>query len=82
MKKDILEMLKECEKNNDVMIDKTENKIELTFNDFEGFDDDYDEIYRNYVNPILVEEIIEYIEKNNYLLNNTKIEIDYLSQDI
>lgn len=39
--------------------------IEITFEDFEGFEDDWNEIEREYDNPELVESIINFIEEKN-----------------
>lgn len=68
------------------------NHIDLTINDFEGFDDDWSEIDREFVDANAVEEILEWLEKNadfsndnfycQYHFGDIVVEIDYTSSDI
>lgn len=91
---DLLRMLEESKKYNDVeyFYNKNNNVLEITFDDFEGFDDEWDEVDREYGNAELVEKIEEYLEKNGKLINdclykkyqidNQIVEIGYTSFDI
>ena len=67
--------------------------LEITFNDFGGFDEDFEEIYREYENPNAVEEIKQYLDNNAklvsnytcykvYSLDNRTIIVGYASADI
>ena len=40
------------------------NRIDLTINDFEGFDDDWDEVDREFVDEDAVEEVLDWLEEN------------------
>ena len=40
------------------------NEINLVINDFEGFDDDYEEIERELEDYEAVEEVLDWLEKN------------------
>lgn len=85
----LLALLKEC--GEDVFVDdfKEKKELHLTFDDFEGFDDDWNEIEREYLNPAAVEKVFDYIEENanlisgglyqQYQLDNYVIEIGFTS---
>ena len=40
------------------------NRIGLTINDFEGFDDDWDEVDREFVDEGAVEEVLDWLKEN------------------
>ena len=40
------------------------NRIGLTINDFEGFDDNWDEVDREFVDEDAVEEVLDWLEEN------------------
>lgn len=49
-------------------ITASDNYIELTINDFLGFDEDGSEVFREYVDPEAVEEVTNWlIEKSDYI---------------
>lgn len=49
-------------------ITASDNYIELTINDFLGFDEDWSEVFREYIDPEAVEEVINWlIEKSDYI---------------
>ena len=69
-----------------------DNHIDLTIDDFEGFDEDWSEVDRKFVNAGAVEEVLEWLEKNadyteddfycRYHFNDIVVEVDYISSDI
>lgn len=76
----------------DSWYDIEDNRINLIINDFEGFDEEYSEIFREFVDADAVEEVLEWLEKNadyidNYLyrlyhFGNIVVEVGYTSFDI
>ena len=40
------------------------NEVALTINDFEGFDEDWNEVDREFVDADAVEEVLEWLEQN------------------
>ena len=42
----------------------TDNRIDLTINDFDGFDENWSEIDREFVDEDTVWEVLEWLEKN------------------
>lgn len=42
----------------------TDNRIDLTIDDFEGFDENWDEVFREYVDADALEEVFEWLEEN------------------
>ena len=66
----------------DVYYREYENTIYVTVDDFEGFDEHYSEIYREFANEELVNELVEFIKKANYTIENYNIELHYSSEDI
>ena len=69
-----------------------ENQLYVIFNDFEGFDENWDEIMRDYDNPKGVEMFLDSLEKNaafieeslyrTYHFDNFSVKVDYTSNDI
>ena len=90
--KELLEMLEKSKNLGDVDYYIYENELNIDFNDFDGFDDEWDEIERKYNNENLVNQILNYIETNailikdslyqTYQLNDKIIVIGYTSFDI
>ena len=76
----------------DSCYDVTDNYIELTIDDFDGFDEDWNEIDREFVDEDLVDEILEWLEKNAdyvdrdfyhyYHFGEIVVEVGYSSFDI
>ena len=85
--KELLKMLKESERLNDVIVMETNNKLYITFEDTENDDDD-----RDFIDEDLVNQIINYLKTNailtrdemykEYELDNIKIIVGYTSFDI
>lgn len=88
--KKLLELLKEC--GADVNYYSNTENLEITFNDFSGFNDDWEEIPREYNNPKAVKKVLEYLNNNaklvndslykTYLLDGRTIIVGYASFDI
>ena len=66
----------------DVYYREYDNTLYITVEDFEGFDKDYEEIYRELVNEELVDELVKFIKNANYTIENYTIELHYSSEDI
>lgn len=89
---ELLKMLEESENLGDVDYYTCGNELNIDFNDFDGFDDEWNEIEREYNNENLVSQILNYIETNavlikdslyqTYQLNDKIIVIGYTSFDI
>ena len=90
--KELLKMLEESKNLGDVDYYTYENELNIDFNDFDGFDDEWNEVERKYTNENLVNKILNYIETNatlikdslyqTYQLNDKTIVIGYTSFDI
>ena len=69
-----------------------DNRIDLTIDDFEGFDNDWSEIFRDFVDEKAVNEVLEWLKKNadyveddyycDYHFGNIVVEVGYTSYDI
>ena len=59
----------------------SEGCIEVVIDDFEGFDDDWAEITRDYENPEAVDAFEEYVAKHESEFD-FEIYVDYTSSDI
>ena len=66
----------------DVYYREYDNTLYITVEDFEGFDKNYEEIYRELVNEELVDELVQFIKNANYTIENYTIELHYSSEDI
>ena len=76
----------------DSYYDINDNHIDLTIDDFEGFDEDWSEIYRELVDEDAVEEILKWLEENAdyvdgdfyryYHFGEIVVEVGYTSFDI
>jgi hypothetical protein len=68
------------------------HKFDVTLYDFEGFDDDWDEIYRDYDDPEAVEHFLDVLEEESlscegdyyetYYFDGFSVQIGYSSFDI
>ena len=76
----ILEMIKAM--GNDVAnYEVSEGYISVVIDDFEGFDDDWSEIMRDYENPEAVDAFEEYVAEHESEFD-FEVVIDYTSSDI
>ena len=76
----------------DSWYDVDDDRIYLTINDFEGFDDDWSEIARELVDAAVVEEVLDWLEENAdsadgdlyeyYHFGDIVVEVGYTSFDI
>ena len=76
----------------DSYYDVNDNHIDLTLDDFEGFDEDWSDIYRELVDEDAVEEILKWLEENAdyvdgdfyryYHFGEIVVEVGYTSFDI
>ena len=90
--KELLKMLEESKNLGDVDYYTYENELNIDFNDFDGFDNEWNEVEREYTNENLVNKILNYIETNatlikdslyqTYQLDDKTIVIGYTSFDI
>ena len=90
--KELLKMLEESKNLGDVDYYTYENELNIDFNDFDGFNDEWNEVEREYTNENLVNKILNYIETNatlikdslyqTYQLDDKTIVIGYTSFDV
>lgn len=90
MKNIILEKLNNL--GNDVDFNEYNGVIEINFNDFEGFDEDWNEVLRDYDNPSMVSELLDFLSNNckevvndfytTYIFNDFQVVVGYASYDI
>lgn len=76
----------------DSSYDVANNYINLTIDDFEGFDDDWSEVDREFVDADAVEEVLNWLEKNAdsvdgdyyyyYHFGDITVKVGYTSFDI
>lgn len=76
----------------DVLFDGRNGKYDLTFNDFEGFDDDWNEIDRDYIHPVEVEALADWLVENassvkddfccTYYFDGFEVTVGYASMNI
>jgi hypothetical protein len=69
-----------------------DNCIDLTLDDFEGFDDDWSEVEREFVDEEAVDEVLEWLEKNAdyvdgdfyryYHFGDIEVQVGYTSFEI
>ena len=63
MEERVLELIALLEASGDLCVERDgEVEVSLTLLDFEGFDDDWSEVFRSYSEPELVDEFEELIE--------------------
>ena len=92
MREQLVSMLRELEKTNDVFFYEDGEDIEFDFNDWDGFDEDYNEIDREYINKELVSKVENFLEMNckeqlgdlykEYLFDTFSVTVGYSSFDI
>ena len=90
MKNIILEKLNNL--GNDVDFNEYNGVIEINFNDFEGFDEDWNEVLRDFNNPSMVSELLDFLSNNceevvndfytTYNFNDFQVIVGYASYDI
>lgn len=76
----------------DSWYDVIDNHIDLTINDFDGFDEEWNEIDREFTDETTVEEVLKWLGENadrvedgfycRYHFGDIVVEIDYTSYDI
>ena len=88
-----LEKVNNCKNDVDLSYSSMNSKeYSLTFNDFYGFDEEWNELYRDYDNPQAVEELKEWLDENclerkdklysRYYFNDFIVTTGYASYDI
>ena len=60
----IIEKLNTIEADASYWIDEEENVIHLTLEDFEGFTEDWEEIYREYENEEAIDAVLDWLREN------------------
>lgn len=90
MFEELMMMVEACEADVDYDVDGSD--VSLTFDDFEGFDDDWSEVMRDYVNPAAVEALEDWLDDNClscegdlyivYHFDGFDVEVGYTSFDI
>ena len=70
----------------------TDNRIDLTIDDFEGFDENWDEVDREFVDEDAVEEVLKWLKENadyvddnlyrDYHFGDIVVEVGWTSFDI
>ena len=88
-KNEMMELLNELERHGDVIINNLNGEIHIDIDDFVGFDDDWNEEYREYSKPELVERLEEVFEEfgdgdfyNSMELEGQVFILGYTSYDI
>lgn len=76
----------------DSWYDVHDNHIDLTINDFDGFDDDWSEVAGEFVDEDAIDEVLEWLEENAdfsegdlyeyYYFGEIIVEVGYTSFDI
>ena len=92
MREQLVSMLRELEKTNDVFFYEDGEDIEFDFNDWDGFDEDYNEIDREYINKELISKVENFLEMNckeqlgdlykEYLFDTFSVTVGHSSFDI
>jgi len=75
----IMEKLNTIAEDTTVRVDETE--ISVTIEDFEGFDEDWSEIYRDLINPEAISEVLAWLRQNADKVDDD-FYIDYYFGDI
>jgi hypothetical protein len=83
---EVLDLLAEV---GDVAVCQCGDYTDLTFEDFEGFDEDWSEIFRDYADTALVEELEEFISEvaegdfyQHFDFDGVSYQVGYASYDI
>ena len=88
-----LEKVSNCKNDVDLSYFSMDDKeYSLTFNNFYGFDENWDEVYRDYYNPQAVEDLEDWLNENclkredklysRYYFNDFIVTTGYASYDI
>ena len=90
MRNTIVEMIKAM--GNDVDFRENGNRIFVTIDDFEGFDENFEEVFREYENPAKVDTFKNFLEREcvekdddfyiRYHFNDCEVVLGYTSFDI
>ena len=69
-----------------------DNRIDLTIEDFEGFDENWSEVFRDFVDGVAVKEVLDWLEEEadcvdgdfykNYRFGEIVVKVGYTSFDI
>ncbi len=86
----LCEMLRTLETVGGVSVDFDEFDLDVTFEDFHGFDDDWNEIMRDYEMPELVDEVFDLLHQCDhegdfyvtYFVEGHRVEVGFGSYDI
>lgn len=87
----LMTMLRTLEDAGDVTLWVDEDgSVDVTFEDFEGFDEDWDEVMRDYEMPQLVDEVFDLLDSCDsegdfyvtYMVEGHAVEVGYSSYDI
>ena len=86
----LMTLIDACE--NDVDFFEEDRMIDLTINDFEGFDDNWNEVMRDYDNPNAVDALLDWLNANCvskvdefyavYSFDGFAVQLGYASFDI
>ena len=60
----------------------TDNRIDLTIDDFEGFDENWDEVFREFVDADALEEVFEWLEEHANCVDGDLYRYYHFSDDI
>ena len=86
----LCEMLRTLESVGDVSVDLDEFDLDVTFQDFEGFDEEWEEVMRDYEMPELVDEVFDLLDQCEregdfyvtYFVEGHRVEVGFGSYDI
>ena len=86
----LCEMLRTLESVGDVSVDLDEFDLDVTFEDFDGFDEEWSEISRDYVMPELVDKVFDLLGQCDhegdfyvtYFVDGHRVEVGFGSFDI
>ena len=86
----LCEMLRTLESVGDVSVDLDEFDLDVTFEDFGGFDEEWEEIGRLYEMPELVDEVFDLLDQCEregdfyvtYFVEGHRVEVGFGSDDI
>ena len=86
----LYEMLRTLETVGDVSMDFDEFDLDVTFQDFHGFDDDWNEVMRDYEMPELVDKVFDLLRQCDhegdfyvtYFVDGHRVEVGFGSDDI
>lgn len=76
------ELVKELVECGDVTVVEFEKAVFLTFEDFEGFTEEYEEVEREFVKPELVEKLLEVFEGEVSELFGKCYHVHFASEEI